>query len=135
MASLLTIVVPIGVVALLLFGAMRYLLRSWIDYRVRVGILEELERRPDLLTVPADAEGDAHHAASPSRDNRVDYVVMGVALGVMGMASAAIGWTMRVGQLAVGAYLGGIFCICLGFLFAFFGYLTRRMTASGQHNA
>lgn len=86
-----------------------------------------MDRRSDLLTEPGGAGGGALPQSAPSSDGRVDYLVMGIALGVIGISCALIGWNLRVGQLAVGIYLGGIFCICVGFLLAVFGLFARRM--------
>jgi hypothetical protein len=122
-------VIPLGIVALLLLGALRYLLRSWVDYRVRIAVLQSMDRHPDLLTESDGAGDDVLTAQAPSSSGRVDYLVTGIALGVIGVFCALVGWNLRVGQLAVGAYLGGIFCICIGFLLGLFGFLVRRIRA------
>ncbi|HOD48390.1 MAG TPA: hypothetical protein PLM14_14510 [Candidatus Hydrogenedentes bacterium] len=127
MADLLTIVIPVGLVALLLTGALRYLLHSWVDYQVRIAVLKELDRHPGLLTEPGGAGSDALPVPAPSSHGRVDYMVTGITLGVIGICCVAAGWSMRVGQLAVGIYLGGIFCLCIGFLLGLAGLVVRRM--------
>jgi len=127
MVDLLTVVIPLGAVALLLLGALRYLLRSWVDYRVRIAVLQSMDRRPDLLTESDGAGDNVLAAQAPSSTGRVDYLVTGIALGVIGVFCVLIGWNLRIGQLAVGTYLGGIFCLCIGFLLAFFGLLVRRI--------
>ena len=59
MVDLLIVVVPLAVVALLLWAALRYLVRTWVDYRVRIAVLESMDRRSDLLTEPGGAGGTA----------------------------------------------------------------------------
>ncbi len=124
MLTMLSIVIPIAAAAVLLAGALRYLLRSWLDYRVRVALLHALESRPELL---AETDGDALSLPAQSDEGRVDYLVTGTALAFIGLGCVLAGWVMRVGQLAVGVYLGGILCLCLGFLLAVLGFLVRRM--------
>jgi hypothetical protein len=127
MTSFLTIIVPFGVVILLLALALRYLLRSWLDYRVRIAVLETMERRPELLGESADGGSDTLSGQVSSRDGRTDYMITGISLGVIGISCVLVGWNMRVGQLAVGVYLGGIFCLCLGFVLGLVGFFVRRM--------
>ena len=129
MVDLLIVVVPLAVVALLLWAALRYLVHTWVDYRVRIAVLESMDRRSDLLTEPGGAGGDVLPQSAPSSDGRIDFLVTGIALGVIGSCCAFIGWNLRVGQLAVGMYLGGIFCLCVGFLLGLAGLLVRRMRA------
>ena len=129
MLNVLSIVIPIAAVAVLLAGALWYLVRSWLDYRVRVALLHALEGRPELLTETAGG-GDVLPIPPSSNEGRVDYRITGAVLGFIGLCCVLAGWVMRVGQLAVGVYLGGILCLCIGFLLALCGFLTRRMNAA-----
>ncbi len=127
MVDLLLVVVPLVVVALLFGAALRYLLRAWVDYQVRIAVLKSMDRDAGTLTEPGGAGGDAQPSSTPSSDGRVDFLLTGIALGVIGACCALIGWNLRVGQLAVGIYLGGIFNLCLGFLLGLAGLIARRL--------
>jgi hypothetical protein len=89
--------------------------------------LKSMDRDADALTEPGGAGGDARPPSTPSSDGRVDFLITGIALGVIGACCALIGWNLRVGQLAVGMYLGGIFSLCLGFLVGLAGLVARRL--------
>ncbi|MFO7975908.1 MAG: hypothetical protein R6V12_14880, partial [Candidatus Hydrogenedentota bacterium] len=53
MASILTVVVPLILVLVLVALALRYLLRSWLDYRVRIAVLEAMDRAPEQISESA----------------------------------------------------------------------------------
>lgn len=127
MGSVLTILIPLGVVFVLLVLVVRYLLRSWLDYRVRIAVIETMDRPGDLVSESENTGSAASLNEASASIGRVDYMISGIALAVIGVACVLIGWNMRVGQLAVGVYLGGIFSVCLGFLLALAGFLGRRM--------
>lgn len=127
MASILTVVVPLILVLVLVALALRYLLRSWLDYRVRIAVLEAMDRAPEQISESAKNGEVVLAGRGVPGKSRVDYLISGIALGVIGLCCVLIGWNLRVGQLAVGVYLGGIFCLCLGFFLGIVGVLVRRM--------
>jgi hypothetical protein len=127
MGSVLTILIPLGVVFVLLALVVRYLLRSWLDYRVRIAVIETMDRPGNLISESENAGSAVSLNEASAGIGRIDYMITGIALAVIGAGCVLIGWNMRVGQLAVGVYLGGILCVCLGFLLALVGFLVRRM--------
>jgi hypothetical protein len=105
--------------------AVRSAWRAWARYRARIAMLKKAERDPSILNTPDDAKGILDQAAGPPLPARTDYTVMGVTLGVIGTSCIFAGKFMHVGQLAVGTFLGGIICFCLGLLLSLFGLLIR----------
>jgi len=119
------ITVPLTAVLIgLIYTIFRNVGRLWLDHRVKLALLEKLESKPDLLrsfdelqtllddTPKNDAEPD-----------RIDFIVTGVVLAVVGIVCAAIGGPTS-GRTAVGVYIGGVACVALGFILALVGLLS-----------
>ena len=123
------IVLPLFLALLVVFyGVVHSLLRVWLDYRVRLKFLDKLEKNPDLMQSTAGAQ-----SLFPTPEGgvkavgRQDFAVTGLALGCIGLVCVVAGRTLRVGQLAVGAYLGGVMCVVLGIILGLLGLLIRAM--------
>lgn len=121
MSSIVLTLMVLTVVAVALAAAVRALLRAWIDHRVNLTLLERT----------ADGEAPGSTAPAPPRQ---DFAVTGAVLAALGVACMLAGWTLRVGQLAVGAYLGGLICLCLGLLLGLAGGIARAVTAKNRPN-
>ncbi len=135
------ILVPFALVLVtLLYGVLYAILRAWLDYRVKMKLLEKLETNPNLL------HGEqrlvqmltADHGSAP-RKPRQDYALTGLLIAAIGVGCILFGRMLRVGDVAVGTYLGGVLCLLLGLVLAGLGavikVLSRDPTAglSGPH--
>ena len=110
----------------LIAGAARSLFRGWLELRVRVALLERLEKQPELLRSPEDVQA-LLAAPSQERPGRHSYILTGTLLALIGLTCIAIGWAMRIGQLAVGVYLGGYLCVAVGLVLLLLGLLVRML--------
>lgn len=100
-----------------------------LDYRVRIAFLEKLEKNPALLGPQADVPAVMNSLTTTSVPyQRQNYSVTGIVLAAVGIACFIGGRLMRSGELAVGIYLGGVFCIALGLVIALFGVIIRLMS-------
>lgn len=122
----------LGVLVLLLLavvvlGITRALVQTWVDHRVRLVLLESLERQPDA---DIGAVQMLENLERVSRSRRHDYVLTGVMLAVLGLASTSYGRFVGIGRLAVGMYIGGMICVGLGFALALVGILIQYLASS-----
>ncbi len=124
------LVIPLLLIFVTLaYGVVQVLVRAWLDYRVRIAFLEKLEKTPGLLGTGADLPAlMGSLTATSSRIQRQNFALTGLILAAIGIASAVVGRLMRSGELAVGIYLGGIFCIVLGLIIALFGFIIHVMS-------
>jgi hypothetical protein len=114
----LLIVLPILAVAFaIVYGVFRSLGRIWIDYKVRLALLERIQETPEL----AESFQDLRGLVLTKNAVRQNYPLTGVLLGLIGLGCVLAGKVLRVGQLAVGIYSGGLICIGLGVLLALAG--------------
>ncbi|MBI4557935.1 MAG: hypothetical protein HY706_10165 [Candidatus Hydrogenedentes bacterium] len=119
------------VLAALLYGLVRSLIQSWLDYRLRVTFLERTEKDPDVLRPLLDNETALARWVNPPRPvNRQDYALTGLFLGLLGAVGIVCGFLMGGDRTALGVYLGGVACMVLGLLLALFGLLLRSMRKS-----
>lgn len=129
---MLWILTPIllGIIALA-YTIAANLLRVWIDHRVKIALLEKLQRDPARAPSPEELrellEGSAE---GRERRDTVDFVIAGSALAAMGVASAFTAWCFGGGGWLTGAYLGGIVCVIVGFILALLGMVVRYLTRS-----
>ncbi len=116
-----------AVLAALLYGIVRFLGRIWLEHRVRLALLEKIDKRPELV----ESVQGLMDLMAPSEpvwsETRQDYAVTGVLLGLIGGACCVAGWMLHSGKLAVGIYAGGWVCVFLGFLLFLFGLFVRRL--------
>jgi len=117
----------------LAYGVAQVLIRAWLDYRVRIAFLNKLERDPALLGPQADLPAILGNLTSTSLSyQRQNYAMTGLVLAAIGIACFVAGRLLRSGELAVGIYLGGVFCVVLGLVIALFGAIIRVMSRPGQ---
>ncbi len=123
----LIILIPLFILALaLVYGAALRIYSTWLDYRIRIQLLEQIEAHPESAPTPEQLHAILN--ASPKTDTRrgkINYALTGIFLIVIGAACALIGFQLRVGQLAVGSYIGGHICLCMGIVFVLFGTAER----------
>ena len=127
LATLLLALASIGLILLLA----RRILIGWVEYRVKLRLLQRLEQRPELLPHFQQLAGDLMQPAAGSGRNRLSAGVFLLLWGVMGMIGADL---LLEGRYATAAYLGGVVCLVLGFLYIMAGLLARYLAGQGtQH--
>jgi hypothetical protein len=132
MGSFYTFMITVPLVLVLLglaYTIFSNVLHLWLDHHVKLKLLEKLETRPELLR-SFDELRDLLDDTPRAEDERpqIDYLVMGVVLGLIGVACAVFSQTMGTGRMAVGFYFGGVACVALGFILALVGLLTRFLS-------
>ena len=119
------------VTVLALFGAIvRGILHLWCDYRIKWRFLQWLAKHPDKVNGAADIPKSlAEFSAQPPHLHGQDFAVTGLLLAVFGLAAAAAGYGLRVGNIAVGLYVGGLICFVAGLSLALLVGIVRCMRA------
>jgi len=131
MTSVLWALPLVLVIVTVIYGVFRNLGRIWLDRSVRLALLEKIERKPDMVdSFQEILETLGGVRPNAPRSMRQDYTVTGVILAGMGVACMVFGRGLRVGQLAVGLYVGGIACVVLGVFLALAGIVIRRLAKS-----
>lgn len=129
METLLLLIPLLLILVTLAYGTVQALIRAWLDYRVRLEFLEKLEKNPSLLGPQADIASVMNNlAATSAAVQRQDYAVTGLVLAAVGTVCFICGRLLRSGELAVGVYLGGVFCAVLGLVIALIGLIVRTMS-------
>lgn len=95
-------------------------------------MLAVLERRGGSQTISDLNAALAGFSADPGGGQRSDPVWIGLFMAIFGVLGVAAGFQSRVGQLAVGMYLGGQICLLVAFLFLLYG-LTVRFLEWARH--
>ncbi len=109
--------------------AFRAIGRVWINYRVRLALLERLENSPDLVDeVPQIRELFDDENKEVIERYPVDFVFTGVFLVIMGLICVIFDFLLGTGQVAVGAYWGGVICSGLGFVITLLGLFLRFLS-------
>ncbi len=109
--------------------AFRAIGRVWINYRVRLALLERLENSPDLLDeVPQIRNLFEDENKEITERYPVDFVFTGVFLVIMGLICVIFDFLLGTGQVAVGAYWGGVICSGLGFIITLLGLFLRFLS-------
>lgn len=122
--SLMTIPMILAIVALL-YVVFRSLLRTWIEHRVRMTILERAEQNPEMLKLVEESQSSRNIPAHGHRGQGADPAITGLILGLMGFFFVLINGLLGRTQWAVGAYFGGVACVVVGFILAAVGLLAR----------
>lgn len=102
--------------------------RLWLDHRVKLALLEKLEKKPELLTSFEELQEllDNSDVLEPPK-RQADLLLTGILLALAGAICAVIFANVGRGQTAVGAYIGGVACVALGFLLTVAGLIVRIM--------
>jgi len=123
------IMLPLIIVLLLLtYAVIRNIVRIWLDHRVKVALLERLEQRPDLIHSVEELQDLLDGHSSTPEEPKIDYVITGVVLAVIGVAFVIFNGTLGRSSIAVGAYFGGVACVAIGFLLAMAGLVLRFLS-------
>ncbi|HIJ72526.1 MAG TPA: hypothetical protein HPP83_00345 [Candidatus Hydrogenedentes bacterium] len=113
------------------WGVVRAMLRAWLARKVRIALLETLQSHPELRP-PLDALDEVldNAAAVAGAPARQDYAITGATIAILGVAAVILGLALRVGEVAVGAFVGGALCLWVGVPLTILGALIRLMTRS-----
>lgn len=119
---------PILVGLLVAYALSRAVLRSFLDYRLKVSLLRKLEANPDMV----ESRRQLHElfleseAGKPGQ-SRVDWRLVGVLLAALGFGAAAAAHYWGTGRWWVGAYVGGVASVALGAVFVLAGLFMDLM--------
>lgn len=119
---------------LIVLGTLTYLVaraigQLWLDYRVKMVLLEKLEGRPELLRSFQELQELLEDTSSdPDIEQRHDFTLTGMMLAVIGAACVILYGTVGGGRFAVGAYWGGVGCVAVGFMLVLLGLLIRFLS-------
>lgn len=128
MNPILVIFPLIIVLTVLIYGIFRAFGSIWLEHRIRMVLLQRLQKKPELLDSMHELF-DVIGAAEPLPPrNRQDFAVTGVILAVFGGALCTAGRIIHTGKLAVAIYGGGWACIILGFLLFVIGLIIRKLS-------
>ena len=99
------------------YGILRRLMDLLIEHKVRLRVLEEMDRTAGQGPVHEETATEVltRVTTSSQASTRQDYRVTGLLLGLFGILSAFTGRTLGTGTLAVGLFTGGEILVGLGF--------------------
>ncbi len=97
----------------------------WLNYRLRMVLLERLERKPDLIQQFSEVDGlvDGHDDRQ-----KFDFLITGITLVLFGLVCAVIAQIIGSSRWVVGAYVGGISSITLGIMLSIIGLVIRLLS-------
>ncbi len=98
----------------------------WLNYRLRMVVLERLERKPDLLNQFSEIEGLMDDSSDSVR--HFDFLVTGISLALIGLVCAIIMQMMGSSRWVVGAYVGGVASLTLGIMLIIIGLVIRLLS-------
>ncbi|OQB40419.1 MAG: hypothetical protein BWY09_00791 [Candidatus Hydrogenedentes bacterium ADurb.Bin179] len=124
---LLAIPLVITVVTLV-YIILREMTRVWLEHRVKMLLLERLERRPDLLySIGEMQELLDGRSANEEENNKTNLAVTGLFLTLIGLLFVILNALIGSTQWGVGAYFGGVACVVVGFLLTTIGLVVRLL--------
>jgi len=113
----------------MIYLGMRAITQAWINYRVRLAMLEKLENSPEILEkVPQINELFERDARLFNETYPVDFILTGTILVILGLICVIFDFTFGAGQIAAGVYWGGVICTGIGFIFAILGIFLRFLS-------
>lgn len=89
----IVIILPLVLVLLTMTSSIvRNIVRAWMDHRVKLALLEQLERKPELLR-SMDALKDLLDTTpdAETSERQIDYVITGSILAAVGLVCAILG--------------------------------------------
>ncbi|HOC68194.1 MAG TPA: hypothetical protein PLL36_02385 [Candidatus Hydrogenedentes bacterium] len=124
---LLAIPLVITVVTLV-YIILREMTRVWLEHRVKMLLLERLEKRPDLLySIGEMQELLDGRSANEEENNKTNLAVTGLFLTLIGLLFVILNALIGSTQWGVGAYFGGVACVVVGFLLTTIGLVVRLL--------
>ncbi len=128
MESFLILIPLILVLVTLLYSVLYAILRAWLDYRLRIALLDKVDHNPRLLETSQELESLVTEQRSDNAEPRQNYALTGLMIAAIGIGCIVFGRMLRVGDVAVGTYLGGMLCFLLGAVLAALGGLVRVLS-------
>jgi len=123
------IIMPLVIVLLLLtYGVIRSIVRLWLDHRVKVALLERIEKHPELVHSDEELQDLIDGNSSSPEEPKLDYVLTGVILAVIGLAFVLFNGMVGRSMWATGAYFGGVTCVAIGFILVVVGLVLRFLS-------
>lgn len=126
MDSFLVVIPLVLVLVTLLYSVLYAMLQAWLDYRVRMALLNKLDQNPRIL----DGEGQLSKVLTAPDSlertpSRQDFLITGLMIASIGIGCIIFGRFLRVGDLAVGTYLGGFLCLLIGVVVCVLGGVVK----------
>ncbi len=112
------------------YGIFHALGRVWLEHRVKLALLKKLESRPELIPSFEDLQELVDHVSAGPVTLRQDFRVTGFFLLILGIGSVVWGRVFSLGRISVGLNLGGLVCVCLGFVLVLLGFLLHDASRS-----
>lgn len=129
MESFLVVIPLVLVLVTLLYSVLYAILRAWLDYRVRMALLDKLDHNPNLLDSNEDfGQVVADKDPAGSTVQRQNYAMTGLMIVAIGIGCIVFGRLLRVGDVAVGTYLGGFVCLLIGVVLAVLGGIVKVLS-------
>ena len=129
MESFLLLIPLVLVLVTLLYSVLYAILRAWLDYRMRMALLDKLDHNPGLLEASVDLQSVIAQQTSPSSSRpRQDFALTGLMIVAIGIGCILFGRLLRVGDVAVGTYLGGFVCLLVGIVLALLGAVVKVLS-------
>lgn len=126
-----TYIIIVPAVLFLCGGAylmLRSFFRIWLEHRVKMALLEKLERQPDLAGTFPEIQRLLDTPAPPDRAAPINYVLTGIFLALIGLSCAILAQRYFSGRYATGVYFGGVLCVPVGFMMTLLGLVTRLLS-------
>jgi len=115
-------------VVTLVYIILREMTRVWLEHRVKMMLLERLEKRPDLLYSFKDLQELLDGRPSDNHNqSKTDLAITGIALTLIGLFFVIVNALIGSSQWGVGAYFGGVACVVIGFLLTTIGLVVRLL--------
>lgn len=112
----------------LVYIILREMTRVWLEHRVKMMLLERLEKRPDLLYSFKDLQELLDGRPSDNHNqSKTDLAITGIALTLIGLFFVIVNALIGSSQWGVGAYFGGVACVVIGFLLTTIGLVVRLL--------
>jgi hypothetical protein len=116
----------IAAVGTLVYLTLREMARAWLQHRLRMLLLEWVERKPELSISNEELRELLEEIPGPSIESpKTDLVITGLYLALIGLIFVIVYALIGKSQWAVGAYFGGVACVVLGFLLTTVGFILR----------
>ena len=123
------LLLPVLLVAVaVVYGVFRAVGRVWLEHKVRLALLAQLEKNSELASSFQGLKDFVNAVTVSDATPRQDFTLTGALLALIGLGCALWGRNASMGRISAGAYVGGVVCICLGFALALVGVLIRSMT-------
>jgi len=96
---------------------------------MRMALLDKLDHNPDFLGRDAELASVLAPLTSPKEStSQQNFAVTGLMIVAIGIGCILFGRILRVGDLAVGTFLGGWVCLLVGTVLALLGAVVKVLS-------